>query len=61
MCKEIVPVKKCDLFCHQGRCQITPLGPKCICNQFYEGEFCERYRCSQYCKNGGQYYVTAQN
>lgn len=48
------PTKKCDLLCHQGKCEMTSKGPKCVCNEFYEGEFCQKFKCSQYCKNGGK-------
>ncbi|KAK6630731.1 hypothetical protein RUM44_002900 [Polyplax serrata] len=54
VCKISAPEKKCDLFCHEGKCEMTSTGPRCKCNPFYEGTFCQKFRCSQYCKNGGR-------
>ncbi|XP_044727187.1 prolow-density lipoprotein receptor-related protein 1 isoform X2 [Chrysoperla carnea] len=54
----VLPVNKtCPLNCHAGVCQVTNLGPKCICPPMYEGAHCETYRCSQFCKNKGLCYV----
>lgn len=50
----------CPLECHQGLCKIVNGHPKCKCPIDFEGEFCERYRCSGYCLNHGVCYVDAQ-
>ncbi|XP_059475497.1 low-density lipoprotein receptor-related protein 1 isoform X2 [Neocloeon triangulifer] len=44
---------KCPLNCHKGECVSTPSGFACECNPLYEGKLCDKYRCSQYCKNKG--------
>ncbi|XP_046386652.1 prolow-density lipoprotein receptor-related protein 1 isoform X2 [Ischnura elegans] len=44
----------CNLNCHRGTCRIIPgSGPQCICEDPYEGERCDHFRCSGYCKNNG--------
>lgn len=47
----------CSLICNQGLCKIINGQPKCKCPIDYEGDFCEHYRCSGYCKNRGVCYV----
>lgn len=49
----------CPLNCNQGLCKILNGTPKCKCTIDYDGEFCEHYRCSGYCKNRGVCYVDA--
>jgi hypothetical protein len=45
---------QCPLNCVKGECKFSPLnGFKCVCNPLYEGKLCDKYRCSQYCKNKG--------
>ena len=40
--------------CHKGRCELEDGGqPRCVCNPYFTGEFCETYVCSGYCFNGG--------
>jgi len=38
--------------CHKGKCHMVDGQPRCICNPYYNGEFCETYMCSGYCLNG---------
>lgn len=59
MCNRVnVESKQCRLGCNQGRCQIDAQNrPRCKCPMDYEGDFCERYRCSGHCKNHGICYV----
>lgn len=45
--------KQCDLNCNVGFCKMTTDGPRCICPPLYDGNLCNNYRCSQYCKNKG--------
>lgn len=49
----------CRLICNQGLCKFVNGQPKCKCPNDYDGEFCEHYRCSGYCKNRGVCYVDA--
>lgn len=49
----------CPLQCNQGLCKMVNGQPKCKCTIDFEGEFCEHYRCSNYCKNRGVCYVDA--
>lgn len=49
----------CPLQCNQGLCKIVNGQPKCKCTIDYDGDFCEHYRCSNYCKNRGVCYVDA--
>lgn len=51
----------CPLECNQGLCKIINDQPKCKCPIDFEGEFCEHYRCSGYCKNHGVCYVDGQH
>jgi len=45
---------KCPLNCLKGECKFSPPdGFKCRCDPLYEGKLCDKYRCSQYCKNKG--------
>ncbi|XP_052130857.1 prolow-density lipoprotein receptor-related protein 1 isoform X2 [Frankliniella occidentalis] len=48
------PAERCDLNCIMGKCQITPDGPRCICEPMYGGEYCSKYLCSEYCRNQGR-------
>ena len=41
-----------NMNCHKGKCHMIEGTPKCICNPYYNGEFCETYMCSGYCLNG---------
>lgn len=42
----------CPLDCGPGNCTSIPGGEyKCICPSLYNGERCEHYLCSKYCKN----------
>jgi hypothetical protein len=46
--------KECPLACVKGDCVSNPQGGyKCNCHPLYEGKLCDKYRCSQYCKNKG--------
>ena len=43
-----------DVNCHKGKCQLNPAGqPRCVCNPYFTGPFCETYVCSGYCFNEG--------
>lgn len=45
---------QCPLSCVKGKCMFSPPdGFKCRCDPLYEGVLCDKYRCSQYCKNNG--------
>jgi hypothetical protein len=45
---------ECPLACVKGDCVFSPPeGFKCRCHPLYEGKLCDKYRCSQYCKNKG--------
>lgn len=47
----------CGLDCNWGTCVIDDRGNVgCKCPPLYEGERCERYRCSGYCRNKGVCY-----
>ena len=47
----------CALDCNMGKCVMDETGkPSCKCQALYEGERCERYRCSGYCRNKGSCY-----
>lgn len=55
-----VDSNQCRLECNQGHCHLDARNrPRCVCSIDFEGEFCERYRCSGYCKNRGICYVDA--
>lgn len=49
----------CPLKCNQGLCKIVNDKPKCKCPVDFDGDFCEHYRCSGYCKNRGVCFVDA--
>ncbi|XP_063881494.1 prolow-density lipoprotein receptor-related protein 1-like isoform X4 [Scylla paramamosain] len=51
----------CNHFCLKGKCVLTEEGPKCQCDPKFEGEHCNHYRCSDYCKNGGYCQVETEN
>lgn len=56
-----MPTPTCPLYCNTGTCKlIQNEGPKCICPPLYTGEYCEHYRCSQYCRNHGRCYIDSQ-
>ncbi|KAI9558491.1 hypothetical protein GHT06_015278 [Daphnia sinensis] len=47
----------CGLDCNSGKCIIDDRGmASCKCPSLYEGDRCERYRCSGYCRNKGVCY-----
>lgn len=47
----------CTLNCNSGSCILDERGEAtCKCPVLYEGEHCERYRCSGYCRNKGLCY-----
>lgn len=48
---------KCQLKCNRGTCKFVNNKQKCLCPKDYEGEYCEKYRCSGYCRNKGVCYV----
>ena len=51
-----------DINCHQnGKCQMSKGVPKCNCDPFYTGEFCQKYVCSGYCMNGGMCFIPGTN
>lgn len=51
---------QCRLKCNQGKCRLDAQNqPQCECPIDFEGEFCERYRCSGYCQNHGICFVDA--
>lgn len=48
----------CGLDCNMGKCILNEKGvATCKCPSLYEGERCERYRCSGYCQNKGACYA----
>ncbi|XP_031616659.1 prolow-density lipoprotein receptor-related protein 1 isoform X3 [Contarinia nasturtii] len=57
ICRSIT--QKCPLKCNQGLCKIVNDKPKCKCPIDYDGDFCEHYRCSGYCKNRGVCFIDA--
>ncbi|CAH2009923.1 unnamed protein product [Acanthoscelides obtectus] len=51
----------CPLNCHKGTCKIIEgYGPSCVCPPSFAGQYCELYRCSQYCKNHGMCIVNTK-
>ena len=51
-----------DIDCHQnGHCVMSRGVPKCNCDPFYTGEFCQKYVCSGYCLNGGMCFIPGTN
>ena len=51
-----------DVECHQnGKCEMSKGVPKCNCDPFYTGEFCQKYVCSGYCMNGGMCFIPGTN
>lgn len=54
--KSNVP-EMCHLKCNRGTCKFINNKQKCVCPKDYEGEYCEKYRCSEYCRNKGVCYV----
>ena len=43
----------CDnLNCNKGTCQMIGKKPTCVCDAYYNGEFCDTYVCSGYCQHG---------
>lgn len=53
-CQNPDPGTRCNLFCNSGKCVVDSKGsPTCKCPALYEGERCEKYRCSGYCRNKG--------
>lgn len=59
VCHQKSTSQMCPLQCNQGLCKMVNGEPKCKCTIDFEGEFCELYRCSNYCKNRGVCYVDA--
>lgn len=55
------PARPCQLRCNQGACEIENGKPRCVCPVDFDGEFCDHYRCSGYCKNHGTCYVNASD
>ena len=55
--------KSCkDIDCHQnGHCVMSKGVPKCNCDPFYTGSFCQKYVCSGYCLNGGMCFIPGTN
>lgn len=47
----------CPLLCNQGHCVKTHGQPECQCPPDFEGVYCEKYRCSGYCKNRGTCFI----
>lgn len=47
----------CNLRCIQGTCRFVNDKPKCFCHPEFDGELCDHYICSDYCKNGGKCYI----
>lgn len=47
----------CQLKCNRGTCKFVNNQQKCICPKDYDGDYCEKYRCSGYCRNKGTCYV----
>ena len=52
-CQPLDGDSACPLDCHSGKCVIRNGSPVCECPILYEGDLCERYRCSGYCRNKG--------
>jgi low-density lipoprotein receptor-related protein 1 (alpha-2-macroglobulin receptor) len=47
----------CGFDCNSGKCVVDGRGmASCKCLSLYEGDRCERYRCSGYCRNKGVCY-----
>lgn len=53
--------KLCELNCNRGTCKLVENQPKCYCPKEFDGEFCEHYRCSGYCKNKGICHIDVLN
>ncbi|XP_065578254.1 prolow-density lipoprotein receptor-related protein 1-like isoform X3 [Artemia franciscana] len=52
----------CSLECNVGSCFFDSDGnPKCSCPPLYDGEYCNHYRCSGYCRNKGLCYGDSNN
>lgn len=48
----------CGLDCNSGKCIVDDRGmASCKCPSLFEGDRCERYRCSGYCRNKGSCYA----
>ena len=48
----------CSLDCNLGNCVMNERGvASCQCPPMYEGERCERYKCSAFCRNKGVCYA----
>lgn len=47
----------CTIQCNQGKCEISNGKAKCNCPIDFDGDFCEHYRCSGFCKNHGTCFV----
>lgn len=47
----------CQLKCNRGTCKFVNNKQKCVCPKDFEGIYCEKYRCSGYCRNKGICYV----
>ena len=52
-CRKVTRPSCDNINCHKGRCELEDGAPKCICNPYFTGEFCETYACSGHCANGG--------
>lgn len=62
ICQDVpAHARPCQLRCNQGACEIENGRPRCVCPVDFDGEFCEHYRCSGYCKNHGTCYVNASD
>lgn len=61
LCRPQNTTQACPLQCNQGLCKMVNNQPKCKCTIDFEGEFCEHYRCSGFCKNRGVCYVDASH
>lgn len=61
VCRSNGNTQICPLHCNQGLCKIINGQPKCKCTIDYDGDFCEHYRCSNFCKNHGVCYVDASH
>lgn len=48
---------QCHLKCNRGTCKFVDNQQKCVCPKEYDGDYCEHYRCSGYCRNKGVCYV----
>ncbi|KAJ9584467.1 hypothetical protein L9F63_021192, partial [Diploptera punctata] len=53
VCTRTRNTKVCDLNCNNGVCQLVKDVPTCKCQPLYDGDRCQNYRCSGYCKNKG--------